>query len=1100
MRELLAAEWLADHLRTGNARHAVEALLFREIYGQRFIAPRLRPLLPWLVLLDEDIRRKAIAISPEIVIEGGDVSRLPLSERRQLLNDLVRRIAADEDGRSARDNEAISRIAQPDLADDVLGLIEEHRDNDEALFFLGRVVWQGELAGCLAAMMSVATDHHRGLYARIAAMRAIVSIGPRQQADQLWDALLIQQGNIDRRFLAEIVQHAPSGEASVDRLLTSIRKLPSYERYQDSGLTEAMLHFVGRFDLNLTDGQHAIADLLQGLNETLERVPHLKGGRVRLSRDFSWLLRVAAHGAERLIEAHAPSAFNAKVGEILRKVSAAKYWMHDVDLNDDARRLSELICEWKELHDALFWRDVEAERAHCQATTGERVTDGWRVLNQSFCCRFGASDFDRVLAFIDERTLEDDRLVAVWLAYRLIKEFDLEHGAMDALQKKVNGQPALEQRLEYLLTAKPSKEHRAMEAQEAKFRLKRERKQTIEAEHRKRWIAALRLNPDMVLRPASVEPGAMTNHQAWLMDEVQKGDNSRWKGDNWRGLISTFGKKVAESYRDAAMEHWRVFTPPLFSEGHEENGVPGALIFGLAGLEIEASEVGEFPRNLSDEELRLAMRYATWELNGFPTWVEAAYRDRPNIVLSSLLVELAWDLRRSEARPSYVLSDIVYHAPWLHGQISNWLIEWLEANPARDLETLRQVLFIAKSGADRDCLANLARHKIAFGEATPVQAKWFALWVDTSAETGIPALAAWLGSFPPEEASLAAQHVATDLLGDRRGENLGTGFGSYRNSADLKRLYVLMHQHIRVADDIDRAGGGVYSPGLRDDAQEARNRLFNLLAEIPGKATYIALKELSEEHPNHDARSWMAVQAFGRAEQDGDLEAWTAAQLRGFDADQTLTPVTNRQLFDLTVARLIDMRAWLERGDDSPFETWSRVPAETEMRNLVTGRLNDRAMGRYTCAQENEMPNSQRPDIWVQSPNVPAPVPIELKLLDKGWTGPALCERLRNQLAGDYLRAEAAGAGAMLLIWQGRERERVWKIEGRSVALTELELALQAYWHSIARAWPDVEWSGLSSLTSPSAAFDRNAMLGRRTPAVLFRGHHHVCETALNGS
>lgn len=148
--------------------------------------------------------------------------------------------------------------------------------------------------------------------------------------------------------------------------------------------------------------------------------------------------------------------------------------------------------------------------------------------------------------------------------------------------------------------------------------------------------------------------------------------------------------------------------------------------------------------------------------------------------------------------------------------------------------------------------------------------------------------------------------------------------------------------------------------------------------------------------------------AYQRAEKDGDVDDWTDDQVRQFNVDQTLVPDTNARLFSLTVNRLIDIRAWLEDGDDSPYRTWQRAEAETEVRNLITGRLNDLANGKYTCAQENEMPNSQRPDIWMQAPGV-TPVPIELKLLDKGWTGPELCERLRNQLAGDYLRAEAGG-------------------------------------------------------------------------------------------
>uniref|UniRef100_UPI001C1F3B40 hypothetical protein n=1 Tax=Marinobacterium profundum TaxID=1714300 RepID=UPI001C1F3B40 len=40
VRELLAAEWFDSLLKTGNSRHSVEALFFREQYGEKVIAPR----------------------------------------------------------------------------------------------------------------------------------------------------------------------------------------------------------------------------------------------------------------------------------------------------------------------------------------------------------------------------------------------------------------------------------------------------------------------------------------------------------------------------------------------------------------------------------------------------------------------------------------------------------------------------------------------------------------------------------------------------------------------------------------------------------------------------------------------------------------------------------------------------------------------------------------------------------------------------------------------------------------------------------------------------------------------------------------------------
>ena len=90
-----------------------------------------------------------------------------------------------------------------------------------------------------------------------------------------------------------------------------------------------------------------------------------------------------------------------------------------------------------------------------------------------------------------------------------------------------------------------------------------------------------------------------------------------------------------------------------------------------------------------------------------------------------------------------------------------------------------------------------------------------------------------------------------------------------------------MHRFIRVVDDIDRAGQGVYSPTLRDDAQEARNRLFNMLAEVPGPDAYAAIKALEAEHPEPSYRRWMAVRARERAIMDADEPAWTTEQVRG---------------------------------------------------------------------------------------------------------------------------------------------------------------------------------------------------------------------------
>ncbi|MGL5679649.1 MAG: hypothetical protein ACRDC2_08600 [Plesiomonas shigelloides] len=99
----------------------------------------------------------------------------------------------------------------------------------------------------------------------------------------------------------------------------------------------------------------------------------------------------------------------------------------------------------------------------------------------------------------------------------------------------------------------------------------------------------------------------------------------------------------------------------------------------------------------------------------------------------------------------------------------------------------------------------------------------------------------------------------------------------------------------------------------------------------------------------------------------------------------------------------------------------------------------------------------QHMDIWLQNTTVRSPVPIELKLLTKSWSGPVLCARLRNQLAGDYLREESARCGVMLLVWQGDIAVKQWMIGGKKVALNGLAEALKDYWLEISANFPGVD-------------------------------------------
>ena len=71
-REYLAARWFFERIEGGQSRARVEQLFFKNHYGIDLVVPSLRPLLPWLAILDPIIRKRIMTSWPEIFLEGGE--------------------------------------------------------------------------------------------------------------------------------------------------------------------------------------------------------------------------------------------------------------------------------------------------------------------------------------------------------------------------------------------------------------------------------------------------------------------------------------------------------------------------------------------------------------------------------------------------------------------------------------------------------------------------------------------------------------------------------------------------------------------------------------------------------------------------------------------------------------------------------------------------------------------------------------------------------------------------------------------------------------------------------------------------------------------
>ena len=403
------------------------------------------------------------------------------------------------------------------------------------------------------------------------------------------------------------------------------------------------------------------------------------------------------------------------------------------------------------------------------------------------------------------------------------------------------------------------------------------------------------------------------------------------------------------------------------------------------------------------------------------------------------------------------MHDLIYHAPWIHTDIAHKIFEWLKENPKLlHKDTYRYaVQILLNSDIQESDFSLLAQQKINELSLPEHKAWWYALYVDCDPEEGILSLTTWLESLAIEDAIQASQVFICQLMGKRDSINGKAGNNKFKEVKYLKKLYSLMHKYIKLDADIESANSGVYSPELRDDAQDARDLIFTYLKEVPCAESYYAIKDLLKEHPSGNRRIWLEKTAYNIALSCGDLEPWNIEQVLQFEESSNIKPKTHKELFDLASLRIIELKDWLENGDYSPWRAWQRVEQETEMRNLIADELRKKAQAKYSISQENELANSQRTDIRLDNSTINSPVPIELKILDKNWSGNDLCERLRNQLVGDYLRERTAGCGIFLLV--SRLTNKNWIIQGNTISLSELENTLQEYWHSIAHEWVGID-------------------------------------------
>jgi hypothetical protein len=547
VREYLTAEWFAELLKCETSRRTIEMLFFCNQYGLDIAVPTLRPILPWLAIMDEKIRERVLKVAPEIIFEGGDPSQLPLEVRRYILHKVCEQIADGATGRSIHDYAAVQRFANPDLTDDVRALIRQYADNEGLTAFLLRMVWLGQLTGALQEAMYVALRPTTEQYTRIAAFRAIKAIGSNEDQEYVHLSFLTEAPELEREWLAELLKDIQPTEQTLVWLLACLEKSEPKEQFSVDYLGYGVTEFVGTADIEL------LPQLVTGLNRLLSLPPMIERRHCEVSEKFQWLMASACKAVEKIVLAGHPASLDEDVLAILHKLSAAHGYGID-DLAEVKTEFSKLVPAWKDLNRALFWFEVQRSREAIDKKSGERLTEYWRVSIFGSFWRFEKDDFEYVAEEISRQAILDDRLVALSLAFNLYRAANRPRSWRIQLEKLVAGNSELSECLgTYLRPPAQSRDSRNWKQQEA------ERKKRAEADRKKKknyhadWKKYFNEKLEDVRAALREKPGTIIKPLLYLLDQTwdKKHLTGRWTECNWKMLIPEYGEEVARFYRDS---------------------------------------------------------------------------------------------------------------------------------------------------------------------------------------------------------------------------------------------------------------------------------------------------------------------------------------------------------------------------------------------------------------------------------------------------------------------------------------------------------------------------------------------------------------------
>ncbi len=1004
--EYLTALWLKDRLDEGCPHRNIERLLFQERYGCKVAVPSLAPAAAWLSGWDDKIREKAMRVSPDILLQFGDPQAIPIQQRDRLLGLYAKRYADRQYTGQHFEWATLKRFAHEDLAPIIQELLTQYRAQNDVRELLIRLVESGRISACSETALSIAINEIEDQGPRLHAIRAVGSCGHEPHLRELAEYVKTKSADIPNRVLGVLCETLFPHFLSVDELLDVLRETDP----QSPGSSRLLPFMIERITKYST--KDLLLDLLKGLVELAQEIPHINEGNSPVSGRFYWLSGPITNLLLRILSELPPDrALSPAVVSAIGFLEALKKGglNHFSELKD----VAEALNGHPAIRQMLFWRRVAVLRSPKNI---RMTTYAWRITMDSLWT-IGPDDFEWLAEDLYEKPTVEDRLLALDGALACWTLAGEPKDQLDRMMAAIGDEPALRERLDMVVNPPPRKESEF----EKKIRKERKTKKRNKEDDFRKALEYLKSKIE------NIQEGRNFSALIYLWKVMMKKESSNHLGlTNWQSLITDFGEEVAEAACDGFKAYWRNWKPPLPHEQAEPNAIEDDLLVGLTGLSLAARDGFDF-RSLSEKQAEIATRYAIRD-NQFPDWLPVLVETHPNVVRATLAttLEAAFSINKVEAQPSSILSNLSYGAPSVRNLCAPDLFSLLRKEDPENTQVLENALHILLSGdnIDKRDLANLATERTAVLKTdVPRFMAWLAAWFFIDGEKAVEFLKTYLNELRSKDADNLVLKFCNTLR--RHSEHsLYKSKADYLRATVLRILIPLTYKYIRPEEDLSHEK--VYSPNARDRAQEFRDGLVHHLVKTSGKEAYQVLLEMADNQYTSQNRDWFLSLTQEKAAKDAEHTAWEPKDITRFTKEYETNPRSAHHLFEIALSRLIDIGHDIETGDHSERDLFNSKTHERAVSKWIANRLKLLAKGQYSVVLEEEVDKGKKPDIRIHSPGIEGPVGIEVKCANK-YSHSELEATLAQQLVGQYLRDIRSQHGILLMAHLGGKQ---WWVPG----------------------------------------------------------------------